>query len=302
MRGYNESLWTLGVKAALVQAAELNEEPSLVGVVAERVESTTKTENYPWIGEAFAMRLLRGELETQGLSDTVYSITNDRYEIGLRIHKDHLKDDQLGAQMKRVQQMSDIALRFPNKLIVAALEAATSLSGHDGVSFFNNAHPARTAQGSALDNLLAGTGVTTAAVKADLQSAIAALQGAKTEAGEPFPGRARFVAMIPPLLMGPMNEAIFGQIVGNNSNVALRGMTIEPIVSARLTDANDWYLLDVSGSGKPLIFQEAQKVESGWLGPESEHCFKTNECIAKVGWRGAVGYGHFALAAKIVNA
>jgi len=300
MRTYNPSLWTRAARTALVEAGSMAE-ASLVGVVADLEESSADRENYPWIGEAQAMRLLKDELEIVGLSDAQYTLVNQTYAIGLEVNRDHLADDQLGGIMKRVRDMNVVALNFANKLIIDQIINATSLLAYDGVSFFNDAHPIRGSQTATQDNLLAGTGVTVAAIKTDIGTGIQTLMNWRAENNEPYyDGRQKFIAVIPPLLVQAFNEAIFSGLVSNTSNEAFRGMSVIPYCSARFTDINDWYLFDVT-LRRPLIYQQARPVGSEFLGPGSDYWVTKEAALFKTSWRGVPGYKHPGLGVKFVN-
>lgn len=278
-------------------------EQILTDRIAERISSDSDKESYLWLGDAPRMQLLKDELQMAGLTDATYEVENDTYAIGLRIKRNAISDDKEGLIMRRVRDMARVATLFPNRLLFSALTGGTTNLGYDGVSFFNDSHPDRGA-GSVQDNLLAGTGTTTAQVSADIQSAIVSLMSSLSENGEPlndFP--TEFTLIAPPALMRSVNEALFATIVSNTSNVGFNGFKITPLFSPRLSDANDWYLLDTSpGASRSLIFQEREGVQFEELGEGTPNYVIQEEYIFKVRWRGAVGYGHWGHAVKVVNA
>lgn len=304
MKIYTPSLWERGVNGALIAARNIAEAP-MAGRVATVQPSTSNFNRYPFLGEAPIMKLLKDELEAAGLSEASYTLTNKTYAISLAIGRDDLHDDQLDAQMQRAMEMSRVALNFANRLLTTCLINGTSVAGYDGVSYFNDAHPIRGAQTATQDNLLAGTGATVAALKADLISAIAVLMRWKAENDEPLTGsRSMFEMHIPVDLFGAANEAVYAAVIAQTSNEAFRGLRINVVANPRLTDVNDWYLLDVGPEGgptKPLIYQEARPVNTEMLGPGSDHWVKHEEALIKCSWRGEAGYNHPGLAAKVVN-
>lgn len=300
MRTYTPHLWQAGIRLALVES-EVDAEDSLADVIAMKATSDKPSEAYVWLSDAWQMELLADELVIRGLTSMSYEIANNTYAIGMKIHRDHLKDDQFGLQMERARNMMGVARNFPNKLMVEALINGTSLLGYDGVSFFNDAHPAR-GLGTAYDNLLGGTGVTVAAIRTDIAAVFVAAMGVKNEAAEPFGGSRRsWTFVVPPSMIVDFNEALNAQIISNTSNVRFSGFNFNVISSPRLIDANDWYALDTSGRRKPIIYQEHSPLETEMLGPNSDHYVKNEEVLVKVRWRGGVGYNHPALAFKIVN-
>lgn len=300
MRTYNPILWEEGLKTALITASSMAEEP-LVGVISSRETSDKPAEKYVMLDDAFAMELLRDELVVRGLGDAEYSVSNDTYAIGLKVHRDHMKDDKLGLIMRRVQEMMVVAMNFPNKILTAALVNATSLLGFDGVSWFNNTHPAR-GLGAAFDNLLAGAGVTVDNIRTDVAQMITAAARVQNTAGEPFPSsRKDWVFMVPPDLVFNFTEALSAPIISQTSNVKFNKYNFKVEMSPRLADANDWFGLDVSTPRKPLIYQEHSAVQPEMLGEGSDHWVKFEEALFKVRWRGGTGYNHPGLAFKMVN-
>lgn len=299
---YLAQAFTRGARRTLIEA-QAAAEPSYVGTLARRVDSDGDQENHPWIGEAAIMELVEDEIQAAGLTDASYIIVNNTYGIGMAIRRDHMNDDQLGVHMQRVRDMNDIAVNFPNKLIVDAFVNGTSELGYDGVSFYNNAHPDRGDPGSGTqDNLLAGTGTAVADLKTDISSGITTMMRWKAENGEPKrANRSRFAALIPPDLKANMNEAIFASIVANTSNVAFRGMSIEPIADARLADVDDWFLNDISSGAAPVLFQQRENVQLETLGPGSDFYVRERKWWVQVTWRGNVGYSHPGSSTKFVN-
>ena len=138
-------------------------------------------------------------------------------------------------------------------------------NGYDGAALYSNAHPARGEQLAAQDNLLAGTGTTVAALKADIQTAIARLNEFVDEANDPFHTMidpADLVVVVPPALEFPMREAVEATIIANTTNV-LSGIIGRVMVAPgqTLVDSNDWYLFHNGNPVRALIFQERDAME-----------------------------------------
>jgi len=151
------------------------------------------------------------------------------------------------------------------------------------------------------DNIATGTGTSTAQIQADITSAITLMMRLEAENGKPFHQMpSQFVIVAPPNIMGNMNEALFAAVISQTSNVRNRGVNIEPIYTAHLTDTNDWYLLHTGGALRPLIFQlrEPVSLESDTSG---SHAFSYDQYRYKISGRYVVGYGHYANAVKVTN-
>tara|TARA_Y100001938_G_C8015610_1_gene392395 strand:+ start:147 stop:1049 length:903 start_codon:yes stop_codon:yes gene_type:complete len=300
MQLYSPVALEKGVRAEFLTA--LNEAgPSLVDKFATVVSSSANNEKYGWLGESPQMTELLDELTISSLSEASYTLTNSTYASGISVKRTDLADEQFGGIAMRIRQLAVKAARHPNKLLIDALINGTTNTGYDGAAFFSNTHPARGSSG-AQDNLLAGAGTSTANVQSDLQEAIQALMSFKDEAGEPFSEEITNVGIIaPPALMQPIREATQASIISNTSNVGYSGINFEVHFSGRLTDADDWYVMNLSNPLKPLIFQDREPLELVALEGESDAGFMREVYTYKARARYAVGYSHFALACKVVN-
>lgn len=302
MQTYNQSLLTAGMKGLFLQTlsgAELN---SYVPQIATVMNSYGSDEDYAWIGESPALQEFDGTLKYVPMSDGSYNLVNTKYAVGVAIKRDDLADDKVGGLAIRIQQLALNTVGHKNKLLIDALINGTTNTGHDSNAFFSATHPIRGQQTATQSNIVTGTGTTTAQIQADITSAIVRMLGFKAENNEPFheePQQFKIVA--PPALLGNMNEAVFASIISNTSNVRNRGISLEPIFTSRLSDANDWYLLHVGGSVRPLIMQDREPVTLEESTTGSEAAFQREQWEYKVRGRYAVGYGHWANAVKVAN-
>lgn len=289
-----------GLKTLFLQhfASEVN----LVSALAFIEKSDSASESYDWLGQVPQMQEFIDERRTAPLSNTKYTITNRTYEATLAVNRDDLADNKTGSVSRRIQQMALRAAAFPNKLTIDALVSGTTDLCYDGTAFFGNSHTARADEGSAQDNLLAGTGTTTSAFAADLSSSKAAMLGFLDEAGEPFHGDGvvGLTCVVPVELEKVAREVLGASMISNTSNVAHQGMA-ELIVSPRLSDANDWYLCRTDAAAKALIFQDRQPVEFEALEGSSDAGFSRRQYQYGVSARYNVGYGFWQSATKTVN-
>lgn len=288
-------------KASFLREARSMPQSQLLNLLAERESSDGPNEDYVWVGESPRMDLLEDELRTEKLSDATYSLTNQTYKIGIDFRRQDMEDDRVGGLMRRARGLARVAMRHSERLIVNAIEAGTTDVGYDGSAFFANAHADRGA--GAQDNLLAGSGSSTANVQTDLNGAIQAMAGYLAENGEPVneDGFGRLLLMAPFGLRRSVLEALNASIISNTSNVGFSDQTIIPYFSARLSDADDWYLLHLDGPVKPIIYQERVPLSTEELGEGSDQWVKNELATFAVRWRGVVGYGHWAHAVKVVN-
>jgi phage major head subunit gpT-like protein len=299
---YNPSLFQQGAQAALIDGRTASGERSLAGPVARQVQGTSNQEILPFIGHAPQLVELKGELERVGLSDASVTVSNLDYAIGLEWKRSAIRDDQFGAIAQRMKDAVAAAFNYHNKLIITQLESSVVSTSYDGVSLFNDAHPARGKQTATQDNLLTGTGVTTAAFKTDLNAAIAAMLAFKDEGNEPVnAGASKFTVLVPPALIQPANEAIYAKMISSTDNVGNQGFSFDVIVASRLADANDWFLVNNSSGARPVTFVEREAVQSQFLGPESEYAAAKHACLFKVWGAFGTGAGLWYSAVKTVN-
>lgn len=269
------------------------------------VGSDKPSESYAWLGEVAAIKEWLGEREIKGFTDASYSITNKLWEGTLGVKRTEIEDDQTDGIMTRVRDLAGRAREHYDDLMWQVLVAGGTAgnNGYDGVSFFNAAHPARTPEGTAFANTLTGTGVTVAALKSDIQAAKAAMLKIKDERGKPFwkkwvPGD--IVAVIPPDIEQPFKEALNAALISNTSNL-LQGQIGEVVVCPFLTDVNDWFLLNLGGAVKPLIFQERVPLTFEEQTQNSEAAFMRDVFVYGTRARYNVGYGMPQAAIRTTN-
>jgi phage major head subunit gpT-like protein len=301
MTSYNPTLFEAGVRETFLRELKGADAESIIPQVATVVDSNKKTEEHAWIGESPAMSLWEGQAKWTPMSDTKYSLTNNRYQGGLSFKVDDINDDQVGAFPLRIAQLAQGVVGHQNELLVDALVDGTSNTGHDATAFFANSHPIRGQMSAVQDNLLGGTGTTTAQLQADVTSAIAAMAKFEAENGKPYHNMLReFTIVCPWDILGNVNEAVYAKMISNTDNVKYRGMTIDVLPSAHLTDANDWYLLHTGGALRPLIFQLREAV-SLLSDTQGSHTIEYMEHRFSLSGRYVAGYGHWASAVKMVN-
>lgn len=297
-------LLTKGLRSEFISA--FVNAPRVMPDLATIVNSTASSEDYAWLGETPAMREFLDERQVKGFSDTQYAIANKTWEATMGVKRSELEDDQTTAIQTRIRDLGGRAAQHPDELLFETIENGTSATlglGYDGVSFYNDAHPARGEQTATQDNLLAGTGVTTAAFKTDIQSAITALKDFVDERDKPFNtmlDSANLIAVVPTGIEFNFKEALNATIIANTSNIMV-GAVGRVIVSPWLTDADDWYLLWTGSPLRPFIFQDRMGVEFQAMEAESEAGFFREQYFYGVRARYNLGYGFWQMTVKTVN-
>lgn len=290
-----------GLKAEFIQ--QFASEATLLDKLATVVPSNSDGETYAWLGESPTMSEFVDTRQIKGFSDTTYTITNKTWEATMAVLRSELEDDNTGSIRLRVQQLAQKARRHVNKLLVDALINGTTDLCYDGTAYFGNSHTARGEQSSAQDNLLAGSGTTVAALKTDVQAAMAAMMNFVDERGEPFWedfNPSEFVAVVPPGIFHNFREAIEATVISNTTNT-MSGSIGQVLPAARLSDADDWYLLYTGGVVRPLIFQDRMGMEFTALEGDTETAFKNERYLYGVRARYNVGYGFWQFGVKTTN-
>lgn len=305
MQTYNPTLLEAAVRALLIRTmAGQGTAGRYLSELANYVQSDKRSEQYAWIGESPRMRELGKDREVifDGMSDASYTLTAATWAAGIVVKREDIEDDQLGAISMRIQQLARVAAFNPDRLLLQAIVDGTTNTCYDGVAFFSDTHTARGQQTAAGDNIISGTGTSTAQVSTDLASAIERMMSFVSENGEPFHDGdlTRLAIVCGPALRKPLMEALGATIISNTSNVQVDGVETRLMVSGRLT-GSDWYLFHTGGADKPLIFQDRVAVTLEAQEAGSEPSLVREQYRYKVRGRHVAGYAHWQNAVKIDN-
>lgn len=302
---YTPSVQARGVRGSFFRALTGAERSSLVPLISEVISSDGADEKYAWIGESPQMVELLDEVAYKPLSDTTYTITNKIFKAGLVVRRKDLDDQQYNGITRRIQQLASVAVGHKNKMLVDALINGTSATlglCYDGVALFHDAHPDRGVAGvGTQDNLLAGSGTTTANLQTDLNTGIQTMLTFKAENGEPFTESLdKLMIVAHPSMRKSVLEALNAQIISNTSNVGFAGLNIQPVFTPRLVDVNDWYMLNMSANMASLILQDRDPLEFSAL-ESGERAQVQEQYLYECRWRGNVGYQFWQSGLKFVN-
>jgi phage major head subunit gpT-like protein len=269
--------------------------PSLVNI-ATQIPSSSSYEKYGWLGSVPSVREWLGAKRVGQLEDHDFTIRNKDFEVTIKLGRNDVEDDNIGAHQVRIRDLVQRVSAHPQKLISDLLINGDTGLAYDGVAFFSNVSGDRT-----IDNLLGGTGVTLAQIQADIQSAITAMMSFSDEAGEPL-------NIMPNAIVCPVARMFDIQraVMSAADPTASGGVeTFNPlngkftvIGDARLDadDANDYYVLATQYALRPFILQVRQQAR-----PEMERIPLTKDWAYSGIMRGNAGYGLPHLAVKIVN-
>lgn len=294
-----------GIRATLTKRM-LTHQSVLQDLLCERMTSLSDEEKHLFSGASPQVTEWKGSRKTTPIVTKATTIENKIYDASVRLSRDDMrrsKGGELNIQ-RQLRKLENAVLGFPNKRITDLLVNGTGVAEHtpfDGVSFFNDSHPAIDASGG-FDNLLAGSGTSTANIATDINEAFKAFGGFLDTNGEPFFGdmELEVVFVHGPLLRKAFTEALEAEIISNTTNKQ-KG-TARAIENRRLTDTDDFYAFVTNPGFKPLIWQDEQPLEID-VAMENDPELWNRQRQAEVGASVALGagYAYPQSALKFVN-
>lgn len=291
-----------GLNASFQQAMSLPIDERLSKLMMP-MTSNGRQENMAWMENVGQLREVIDEVTIDGVYKSNFSIVNKTYAKAISVRRDDLDDDQIGGALASVAALTVRARMFPQKLLIDRLIDGTSATlglCYDGGAFFKTTHS--TGDSGSQSNLLTGTGVTLAQITTDFEAARAAMMAFKDGAGEPIletDTNLKLVVVCPPAIFARFEQLANAAYISQTENV-LKG-SFEPIMSSRLTDVNDWYLLNVGMPLKPFVEQTRQQPTLERLAEGSDMSMLKERFVWKVRRRGNVGYGFWQMAIKTTN-
>jgi len=291
----NTGLLTKGLRSEFLQRFESTQ--TYYQDLATRIQSSSESETYKWLGSLPRMREWGTGRVARGLGTESYSVENLKYESTLEVDRDEISDDKTGQVRIRVAELAARAATHKDYLIAQLLLNAETagFNSYDGVSFFNDAHVSGLS--GSQDNKLTSPAVdpdnaTTTEFKAGLKSAIGAMMGFKDDQGDPVSISATGLACVVPTTMYlTALEAVSATVANSTSNVIAGAARI--IAFPWLTDASKWYLLKTDAVVRPFIFQDREPVEFTALTEDSDEGFRREKFLYGVRARYRLAYGYW---------
>lgn len=117
-------------------------------LVAMRVPSTARAENYAWMKELPGMREWIGQRVVNNLESAIAQLVNKHYEHTIGVDKNDIADDRLGIYAPMFSMQGEIAARHPDQLVWTLLPTGFATPGFDGQYFFDTDHVGYTAAGA----------------------------------------------------------------------------------------------------------------------------------------------------------
>lgn len=136
----------------------LGQAPSQHPVVAMRVNSTTREEDYGWLGAFPNVREWIGDRVINNLKTHSYSIKNRTFEATVAVDRDDIKDDNLGLYGPMFEEMGRSTAAFDDQLVWPMLKDGWNRACYDGQNFFDTDHPVLDADGNTISVSNSGGG------------------------------------------------------------------------------------------------------------------------------------------------
>lgn len=311
-----KSLTIRGVRGEYL--ARRDQAPGLpwVNAISQYFTSDQEIETYPFLGAAPAMRLRKGRIQPQGVSDNQLQIRNQQYEASIVIPGDWLRRDKTGQIDIRINETLEAESTHWASLLTALILAGESTLCYDGQYFFDTDHEEGDSGQQSNDigaSATSATAPTGGEMETAIMKAVEAIIGFKNDKGEPMNESAReFHIQVPTPFFkaaaAALRSEIIVDVVGGNdrsrSNTIkavgeMAGMMFDISVNPRLTWTTKFLVTRKDGSTKPLITQEEWSNADIILDESSEHFRLNDEGIFGVVSSRAVGYGHWQRACLV---
>jgi phage major head subunit gpT-like protein len=288
-----EQLSLLGkiIKAAWSKIFDGSVNTELQDVLSEPIESNNKKEAYSFTYLFGAVREWLGDAIYDTGKTYEYEIKNKDWQRGFQIKQSNI--DDMGANpvlnsdyKKKVSSIATNFVSHKNKRHQECLEA--NGTAFDGTAFFADSRP-NISGGTALDNICTRTGVTTALIFADINSAITQMDAMQID-GNPLNEGAKIACIVPTHLYTIFNTIMISENIdlgaGPITNT-LRG-TFSVVKNYRqATTNNNWYMVNTASIMKALILQNREA-------PFMKEIKDEDKDLVKYNWKARyeIGYGN----------
>ncbi len=261
--------------------------------VATLVQSTSARNDYKWLGNWPKMREWIGDKVIKALTAHEYSIKNKSFEVTIGVDRDDIEDDELGIYGPQATEAGQSAAEWPEDIVTDLINGAFDTVCYDGQYMIDTDHPVK---GASVSNksTAALSAASQAAAEASLGAARLAMQTIKDEDGRNLKIKPRLL-VVPPALEITAGKLANNDKLDDNSPNPYKG-TVEGLVWPGLTSDTAWFLLDVSRSLKPFIFQQRQAPKFvSQTDMTADDVFMRKQFKYGAEARGAGGYGFWQL-------
>ncbi|PWR17640.1 Mu-like prophage major head subunit gpT family protein [Zavarzinia aquatilis] len=121
--------------------------------VATVVPSTTKSNEYGWLGDMPRIREWIGDRVVNDISTAGYTIKNKSFESTVGVDQDDIDDDNIGLYTPLFTELGRSSATFPDELVWPLLKAGFSTTCFDKQYFFDTDHPVLDADGATINSV-----------------------------------------------------------------------------------------------------------------------------------------------------
>lgn len=240
--------------------------------VCNIVPSDGYDEAYGMLGNMPGMREWLGDRQFKELRAANFSIVNKHFESSLLIKKTDIADDRMGMYGPLMEDLAAEAAYHPDELFFTALSTGKSTACFDGQYFFDTDHSwgdSGTNNNDLTYAAATGTAPTAAEFRAAFHQARSAMLDFTNDQGKllnrPIVGSmSNLMVIVPTEMELAAYEGLTAAVLSNNSNVVIDRPQI--VVSPYLTDAAEFYLLNLEGALRPFVFQAREPLTRGMNG------------------------------------
>jgi len=128
--------------------------------VATRVTSSTRSEEYGWLGKFPNVREWIGERVVHQVAAHDYEIKNREFEQTISVGRPDIEDDRQGIYAPLFEEMGLATAAHPDQLVFGLLKDGFTKPAYDGQNFFDTDHPVldETGEEVSVANTDGGTG------------------------------------------------------------------------------------------------------------------------------------------------
>jgi len=217
--------------------------------------------------------------------------THDTFANGYQVTWETAEDDLDGIIGQVTPELAESARR---SIEISAYDDLNSgftstVTGMDGVSFFNDAHPLAFPSGGTADNLIAGD-----LAQGTLESALNTFDDMKNDRGLLI-GMEPKMLIVPPELKWLTHELLRSQLRSDTANNAANALTmigLQPMVIKYLTNAENWFVATSAQEHRLMYYWRREPFSDNYIDPETlnlkvKMLYRMSHGVAD--WRGWVG-------------
>ncbi len=297
-------------------------EPQFADLLHEYESGPVDAVNFPFFGFLTGMEEFTGSRIHQTFPDGYsFRVVNKEWDMSVDIPR---KDIERAANVnalaglnpyrQRISEMPRLAKDHPVELAFDMLEAgAASTYGttFDGQTFFATTHSYSTAAGTQ-NNVTTGTGATTVAtIIADVIKAMSLMNSFTFSQNGTTNSKLRklnksmdkLLIVCPDQLWGLFNSALNQERLANGESNPLQSMSTRiTVISRPFTDANDWYMINLSDPFfRPFLYQVEKPVELDMPTLQDDNARENKIFTWGAYGRYNVAYGAWWTAVKVTN-